>query len=266
MPVTPWVYLSSFGPGAGQRAATSAASRLITSVGAQLESDVDEFDPTAVAQRVNGFEAAEGHGQRGVHGGPADRPGLHVDAAGDVDGHHRDARLVDGGENLGSGGTQRAGAGDADDAVDHQIGCGRDALHHPAAGLPEGGQRLLVGAFGIEQHRGGGGAPATQERDRPQRVTAVVAGADDRADRAAGDAAGVQDELTGDRGGQAVGRPAHQRTVGQRSPAAALRPRGSGRRCSSAASLPHVTWRGACWLPVPDHPPGRDRRQPADER
>ena len=119
--------------------------------------------------------------------GPAGGAGLHVDAAGDVDGDHRDARVVDGGEHLGGAGPQRTGAGDADDAVDHQIGCRRDALHDAAAGLPERRQRLLVSALGIEQDRRGRRAAATQECRRPQRVTAVVAGADDRANRPAGD-------------------------------------------------------------------------------
>ena len=55
----------------------------------QVQADVDQLDPAAITQRMNGFEAAEGHGQRGVHVRPFGGAGLHVDAAGDVDGHHR---------------------------------------------------------------------------------------------------------------------------------------------------------------------------------
>ena len=182
----------------------------------QVEADVHQFDAAAVTKRMNGFQTAEGDGQRGVHGGAADRPGVHVDATGNVDRHHRDRRRVDGREHLGGGGTQRTGAGYADDAVDHQIACRGHALHHPSAGLPKRGERLLVGAFGIEQHRGGGRAAATQECGRPQRVSAVVAGADDRTHRPARDSSGLHHQLAGDRVGQPVGRPPHQGTVGQR--------------------------------------------------
>src|SRR4029079_11577050 len=83
----------------------------------QGEADVDQLDPAAVTERVNGFEATERHGQRGVHSGAFDRTSLQVDAAGDVDGHRRDARLVDGGEYLCGGRAQRTGAGYADDTV-----------------------------------------------------------------------------------------------------------------------------------------------------
>ena len=124
-------------------------------------------------------------------------------------------------------------------------------------------QRRLVGAFRVEQHRGGGDAAAAQERRGPQRVAAVVAGADDGADPPPGDAAGEQDQFAGDRGGQPVGGPPHQRAVGQRLPAAALRLRGSHQRCSSAASAPvpldlparqYVTW---CRGPTSDIRAGR---------
>ena len=97
---------------------------------------------------------------------------------------------VDAGEHLGRVRPQRARAGDADDTVDHQIGCRRDAFDDRAAGARERGQGRLVGAFGIEQDRGGGRTAAAQERGRPQRVAAVVAGADHRADPAAGDPTG----------------------------------------------------------------------------
>ena len=41
-PVTPWVYLSSCGPGTGQRAATSAASKPEHVGGRQVQPDVDQ--------------------------------------------------------------------------------------------------------------------------------------------------------------------------------------------------------------------------------
>ncbi len=145
MPVTPCVYLSSLGPGCGPAGGDVGGVEAHDVGRRQVEADVDELDAAALPQRVNGFEAAECHGQRGVHGRAADRPGSHVEAAGDVDGHHRDAGRVDGAEHLGRGGSQWAGAGDADDAVDHQIGCGRDALHDAPAGLPEGGSAPSCG-------------------------------------------------------------------------------------------------------------------------
>ena len=182
----------------------------------QVEADVDQLDTTAITEGVNGFQAAERHGQGGVHVRAVGGAGLHVDAAGNVDCHDGNARLVDGGEDLGRVGSQRARTGDADDAVDHQIGCCRDAFHDSAAGAGERRQRRLVGAFRVEEHRCGGRASAAQERRRPQRVAAVVAGADDGADPAPGDAAGQQHQFADDRGGQPERGPSHQPAVGQR--------------------------------------------------
>ena len=70
----------------------------------QVEPDVYEFDPAALAKGVNEFEPAERDGHRGVHVGTVGGSGGHVDAAGDVDGDDRDASLVDMGEHLGGGG------------------------------------------------------------------------------------------------------------------------------------------------------------------
>ena len=86
-------------------------------------------------------------------------------------------------------------------------------IRPPACG--ERCQTLLVGAFRFEQYRVGGRAAAAQEGCRPQRVTAVVAGADDRADPPSGNPAGAGGQLADDRGRQAVGRPPHQSPVGQ---------------------------------------------------
>jgi hypothetical protein len=121
---------------------------------------------------MNGFEAPEGHRQRRVHMRLFCGAGLHVDAAGDVDGHHRSGDVR---EHLGGVRPQRARTRDANDTVDHQIGCGRDALHDRTASAGERGQGRLVGTVGVEQHRGGGRTPTTQEGGRPQRVATVVA-------------------------------------------------------------------------------------------
>ncbi len=179
----------------------------------QVEADVDQLDAAAIPQRMNGFEAAERHGQRGVHVRPVGGAGVHIDAAGDVDGHHGSGHV---GEHLGRVGPQWSTAGDADDAVDHQIGCGRHGFDNPATGLPEGGQRRFVGALRFEQHRRGSRATAAQECRCPQSVAAVVAGADDSTDPAARDSAGQQPEFTRDGGGQPERRAPHESAFGQR--------------------------------------------------
>ena len=125
-PVTPWVYLSSCGPGTGQRAATSPASKPSTSVSGRSSPMSISVDVAAVGERVHGLEPAERDGQRGVHGGAGDRAGRHVDAAGDVDRDHRDPGVIDRGEHLGRRRSQRTRAGDAHHPVDDEIGCRRD--------------------------------------------------------------------------------------------------------------------------------------------
>ena len=67
--------------------------------------------------------------------------------------NHRDALRV--AENLGGVRAQRSRAGDADDAVDHQIGRRVDAVDDPPTGFAERGQPFLVGAFRLEQYRVG---------------------------------------------------------------------------------------------------------------
>ncbi|AGL28898.1 hypothetical protein J113_24040 [Mycobacterium tuberculosis CAS/NITR204] len=81
--VTPWVIWP--GPGTGQRAVAFEQHVGVR----QVQPDIDKDDAAAVGQRVHRFEPAKGDGQRGVHGGAGDRPGRHIDAAGDVDGDHR---------------------------------------------------------------------------------------------------------------------------------------------------------------------------------
>ena len=90
-PVTPWVYLSSWH--AGYRPARGDVGGLESQeasvVGRSSPMSTSSTRPQS-AEGMNGFEPAEGHGQRGAHSGPGDRAGQHVDAAGDVDGDHRD--------------------------------------------------------------------------------------------------------------------------------------------------------------------------------
>ena len=215
IPVTPWVYLSSCGT-RHRPAGRDVAGLEPQHIGfGEIEPDVDQRDGAAVGECVHGLEAAEGDGRRGVHGGAGDRTGRHVDAAGGVDGDHRNLRGIDSGEHLGRRRPQRTGAGDADHTVDDEIGCRRDTIHDAAAGLPECRQPLAVGVVRAEQHRVRGRAAAAQERRRPQRVTAVVARADDRAHPTAGDAAGAGPQLADDRGGQPEGRTPHQGAIGQ---------------------------------------------------
>jgi hypothetical protein len=113
-------------------------------------------------------------------------------------------------------GRKRARAGDAHHAVEDEIGCRRDALHDAAAGLAgTPASARAVGAVGVEQHRVGGRAATAQERGRPQRVTAVIPGADDRAYPATRNPARAGGQLADDHGGQPVSRALHQGTIGQ---------------------------------------------------
>ena len=159
--------------------------------------------------------------------------------------------VVDRGEHLGRGGSQRPGAGDADDAVDHQIGCGRDGFAPPGrrpCGTPPAPWRGCVP--GLSSTAVGGRTAAAQERRRPQRVTAVVAGADDRADLTAGDAARCGPQFARRSRWPGRRRPdasAHRRAG---SPAAVPRRRGSRRRCSSAASAARIPCRRAFVSPT----------------
>ena len=84
------------------------------------------------ASTCTGLQRAEGDGRGGGDGGPVDGPGVGVDAAGRVDGQHRDPGALRDGDELGRGGAQRPAAGEADDAVEHEVrarhrgGCRRD--------------------------------------------------------------------------------------------------------------------------------------------
>ena len=185
--MTPWLYLSSCGPGTGQRAATSAASKPSDVGVGQVEPDVDQLHPSAVGQRVRRLEAAERDGQRGVHSRAADRAGRDVDPAGDVDGHHRDARASTAAKTSAASG--RSGPEPemptTPSITRSVVALTLSTIRPPA--LTERGQAPLVGAFRLEQNRVGGSAAATQEGRGPQCVAAVVSGSDDRAHPPAGD-------------------------------------------------------------------------------
>ena len=100
--------------------------------GREVETDVDQFDTTAITEGVNGFQAAERHGQsrraradrrrrRSVRRRRWEcRPPRRACPPGR---RRRTPRPRC---------PQRAGAGDADHAVDHQIGCRRNAFHDSA--------------------------------------------------------------------------------------------------------------------------------------
>ncbi len=150
-----------------------------------------------------------------MNGGTGDRAGRNVDAAGDVDGDNRDRGGIDSLEDFGRVRPQRPRSGDTDNAVDDEIRSRRNLFDDPPAGFPKCRQPLLVGTFRFEQYRVGGRAAAAQKGRRPERVTAVIARADDRAHLAPGDSAGAGGQLGDDRGGQSVGCAPHQRTIGQ---------------------------------------------------
>ena len=164
---------------------------------------------------MNGFEPAEGHGQRRADRRSVDRPGCNVDPAGNVDGDNRDTGVLDGTKYLGRRRAQRTGTRDAHHRVDHQIGTGTNGLRHPAGRVAEGGQCRAVGALGVEQNGIGRDASAAQQRRRPQSIATVVTGTDDDADPPAGDSPRAATQFTGDRGGQTGRGAAHQRAVGQ---------------------------------------------------
>ena len=127
-----------------------------------------------------------------------DRAGVHIDTAGDVDGDHRDTCGLDGVEHRGGGRPQRTGSGYPHDTVDHQIRCSWDISDQASTRASKRRQSLGVGPLRIEQDCAGRHAPAAQEGRGPQRVPAVVPGADHRAHRAAGHRAATAAKLSGD--------------------------------------------------------------------
>lgn len=115
----------------------------------QVQPDIDKDDAAAVGQRVHRFEPAKGDGQRGVHGGAGDRPGRHIDAAGDVDGDHRYGGGLNRGEHLRGRRSQRPRAGDADHPVDDEIGRRRDTLDEATPDLVNAASALRCVRSGL---------------------------------------------------------------------------------------------------------------------
>ena len=163
---------------------------------------------------MNGFEPAEGHGERRSDRRPVDRTGRDIDPAGNVDGDHWDTAFVHSLKHLGRRRAQRTLTGDAHHRVNHQIGAGPDRGNNPSAGRSERAQSVRVGVLGTEQDGICCDASAAQKNSRPQSVAAVVTGADDNANSAAGNAARTPTQFTGDRVGQTGCCTTHQRTVG----------------------------------------------------
>ena len=204
--MTPWVYLSSVGPGTGQRAATSASPRTTACGVRQLrtEPDVDQVHGPAPVrgQHVHGLQRAEGDGRGGRDRRAVDGAGVGVDAAGRVDGQHRHRAGVRDADQLGGRGAQRPAAGEADDAVEHEVGPSdrRGAVgpgvDGPAAGPAQRRQPAGVGPPRVEQHRDDPDAAAAQLRAGPQRVAAVVARSHEERDATPVDAASIRRATT----------------------------------------------------------------------
>ena len=124
----------------------AAGARPVLQVRAQA--DVDELDgsrvPGAGVDQQPGLDRAEGHGDVGPDRRAVHRPGVGVDAARQVDGHHGRAGLPgaiglpgQAGERL----PQPAPAADAEQAVDDQVGAvyqvGMATRGRPRAGSPD---------------------------------------------------------------------------------------------------------------------------------
>ena len=181
----------------------------------QVQTDIDDLDPAAVGEGMHGFEATEGHGEHRAYRRPGNRPGRHIDTAGDVDRDNRDTGVPGGLEKLRRRRSQRALTGNPHDTVDHEIGCGIGYRDHPAPGAAERGQGGRVGALRREQDRIGGGTTAAQQGRCPQCIPTVVTGAHDGADSAAGNARGALAQFDSDGVRQTCCGTAHQDSVGQ---------------------------------------------------
>ena len=175
------------------------------------------FDPAAIAKGVNGFEPAEGHGQRGVHVGAVGGAGLATSTplgmSTATTGMPASSTC---GEHLGGGGPQGSRRGDPDHAVDHQIGCLRDAFDDAAAGAPERRQALRVNAFRVRARQqrprrraDAGTLPPTSASPplSPEPTTAHT--------RRPAMPPVRSSKFAGDGGGQPVGGTPHQGAVGQ---------------------------------------------------
>ena len=182
--------------------------------GREVQADVDQFDPAAVAQRVNGFEAAERHGQRGVDAAPSAAPVCTSTPLGMSTATTGMPACVDGGEHLGRGGPQRAGPGDPDDTVDHQIVAAGtlSTIRPPDFRKPPSAFRWVRSGLSSTA------APAAPRRRRNVAAHSASPPLSPEPTTAHPSAvfAGHGAEFARDRGGQAVGGPPHQHTVGQR--------------------------------------------------
>src|SRR5271156_341053 len=158
-PVTPWVYLSSCGPGTGQRAATSSASKPRTSVPGRLSPiSISSTSPQS-ASACTGLSPPKVTVSAACTAGPVIAPvatsmplGMSTATTGGP------PRLFQSGDPLGRRRSQRARAGDAHHSVDNEIGCRRDIFDETAARFPERCQPLAVGAVRVEKYRVGGHA------------------------------------------------------------------------------------------------------------
>ena len=171
--------------------------------------------PTAITKGVNGFQTAERHGHGGVHVRAVGGAGLHVDPLGMSTATTGCPRTTVANTSAALGRKGPEPEMPTTPSITKSVAAGT-VFTHSAAGAGERGQRRLVGAFRGEEHRSGGRTSAAYERRSPQRVAAVVAGADDGADPAPGDAAGQPDQFADDRGGQSERSPSHQPAFGQR--------------------------------------------------
>ena len=182
----------------------------------KIQTDIDQFDSTAVGECVHRFESTERDRERGPYRGAVDRSGRDVDTAGNIHRDHRDPRGVHVREHLRRGRAQRALTGDAHHTINDQIGIGRDSGNDAATCGPECPQGMRVGVLGPQQDRRRGDAPTAKKSRRPQRIPAVVPGPDDGADPPPGDTEGAAAQFGRDRVGQTGGGATHQRTIRQR--------------------------------------------------
>ena len=125
-PITPWVYLSSVGPGTGQRAATSASPRTTAcgsgSSGPSPMSTRCTGPQRCAASTCTGLQRAERDGRGGRDRRAVDGAGVGVDAAGRVDRQHRHpGRGPRRATSSAAARAQRPAAGEADDAVEHEV-------------------------------------------------------------------------------------------------------------------------------------------------
>ena len=234
MPVTPWVYLSSLGPGTGQRAATSAASKPMMSVAAGR----GRCRPVRRGRNHPGRERVSG--RRRSRSARRARAGRRW---------RRSARrrrwecrrrppgcgLVDGGEHLGAVGPQRAEPEmPTTPSITRSVVAGTlSPPDPPAFGTPPAPSGVCVPGLSstaaADAHGGAGTSPPTarhrrcRRSRRPRRPTGLRHRRCHQSSRAIAVASRSPPAAS-----------AHRRAA---TPAAALRLRGSHRRCSSTASV-----------------------------